>query len=792
MAGVARDAAPHHALAVVGVVGGVAALRAWALAAAVPPPAVSTTTQATVVLWCAAALALVLYKPWRLPARTGANGKPVRFTEGAVVRILGGAIVLAVTTGATLYVTRVLGPLRTVLLEASDLALPGVAGVAGIPLVVWAGSRASRRASFPVLLALCAGACAIAWWGGGRNAVSVDSAATAPATAPGGLTSDGDALLEGGLLSTVVPRARGRGAAVLAAAGRVKAVLDANTPASVVLAVLMIVVAGALQSWRRGLVHDVAVSSGLGARRTHAIVIVAAAALWTPVAVLRWLMAATPLAFPPLLPAAAYGAVALLLTEVALEVPPPHPADPATIRFAMTVVTFVVGLLSGGLSGEGTLSLLVGAALFLPALAAAADVSPAGVVALVKGGAVGSAALPLARSTSDVGPSAGGSKNGNGPGGHGLDARWAAIFARLWANPDSRKILIFLGINGVFMLVEVVVGLLSNSLGLISDAGHMLFDNASLLIGLYASYMAKWKPDAVYTYGYARYEVLAGFVNAIFLIFVAVSVVFEAVERLWEPPEVHGQHLLPVAIMGFCVNAVGLVFFHDHSHGHGGGDTGHHGHSHGGEGENENMHGVFLHVLADALGSLGVITSSLCIRFFGWRLADPLASIFISLLILASAGPLISATAGPLLSAVPKSLATRTARAAAAVRALPQVSRLISLRVWKHHSSVTVATARLSLHPSAVAAGEEQAVLRRVRALLSAAGATDVTVGVLDDAAAVGEATDPWLEDLHGGAAVPDGDDHAHSDDHSHEHGHSHSHGDTHGHGHGANEAHLA
>ena len=135
--------------------------------------------------------------------------------------------------------------------------------------------------------------------------------------------------------------------------------------------------------------------------------------------------------------------------------------------------------------------------------------------------------------------------------------------------------------------------------------------------------MSRWKPDSTYTYGYARYEVLAGFVNAIFLVFVGVSigdgfgedhpllpaapchilptppvrqvsVVFEALERLWEPPEIHGEHVLPVAVAGLLVNMVGLFFFHDSAHGHSHGGS--HGHAHGDS--NENMYGVWLHVLA--------------------------------------------------------------------------------------------------------------------------------------------------------------------------------------------------
>jgi len=131
-------------------------------------------------------------------------------------------------------------------------------------------------------------------------------------------------------------------------------------------------------------------------------------------------------------------------------------------------------------------------------------------------------------------------------------------------------------VNLTFMFVELVYGWITNSLGLISDAFHMMFDCMALAIGLYASIIKKWDPTKIYTYGYGRVEVLSGFINAIFLCFIAVSVFIEAVERIMEPPEINTEKLFLVSILGFCVNLVGLYAFH--GHGHGG-----HGHSHGGE-----------------------------------------------------------------------------------------------------------------------------------------------------------------------------------------------------------------
>jgi zinc transporter 5/7 len=191
------------------------------------------------------------------------------------------------------------------------------------------------------------------------------------------------------------------------------------------------------------------------------------------------------------------------------------------------------------------------------------------------------------------------------------------VLSLVLGNQDSRKIFTFLCLNLFFMFVEIVVGLYTNSLGLISDAGHMFFDCSSLCLGLFASAVVRLKkPDGYYTYGYGRFEVLAGFMNGIFLIFVAIFVFIESVERITVPHDMRTEGLLVTSILGFLVNIVGLIFFHDHSHhGHSHSsssqETGctdhhhHHGHSHGGGGgsTNQNMRGVYLHIMADALGS---------------------------------------------------------------------------------------------------------------------------------------------------------------------------------------------
>merc|ERR1712021_246339 len=155
----------------------------------------------------------------------------------------------------------------------------------------------------------------------------------------------------------------------------------------------------------------------------------------------------------------------------------------------------------------------------------------------------------------------------------------------------------------------------------------MFFDCTGLLAGLVASVITKWRANDKYSYGYVRAEVLAGFINGLFLIFISFFIFSEAVERLVEPPEVKHERLLPVSIAGFLVNIVGIVVFQ-----HGG-----HGHSHGGSNE-QIFKGVYLHILADTLGSVGVIVSALLMQYFGWMIADPICYMIIAILIFISVG----------------------------------------------------------------------------------------------------------------------------------------------------------
>ena len=215
------------------------------------------------------------------------------------------------------------------------------------------------------------------------------------------------------------------------------------------------------------------------------------------------------------------------------------------------------------------------------------------------------------------------------------------------------------------MLVEALYGYWSNSLGLMSDAAHMCFDSTALAISLYASYVSKFPPDDDYPYGYARYEVLSGLINAIFLVFVGFSVLVEGVQRLLEPPVIDGSQLIVVAFLGLGINVVGLFFFRGSAEG---------------EEDDSNLRGVFLHIMADAIGSLGVITSSFFIYTQQLYISDPICSLVISVLILTSTRSLFVDSIKILMQT---DVNNRTADAKRRLESVPGVVTIAKFNVWK-------------------------------------------------------------------------------------------------------------
>ncbi|GMT00739.1 hypothetical protein PENTCL1PPCAC_22913 [Pristionchus entomophagus] len=356
--------------------------------------------------------------------------------------------------------------------------------------------------------------------------------------------------------------------------------------------------------------------------------------------------------------------------------------------------------------------------------------------------------------------------------------------AEILSNSDSRRIFWFLLVNLSFCGVEFVYGFWTNSLGLISDAFHMLFDCSALVMGLVASVMARWPATKHYSYGFGRVEVLSGFINALFLNVIAVFILMEAWGRIWDPPTVNTDRLLVVAVCGLCVNLFGMYSFHGGEDGHG---HSHHGHSHGGGahghshgGANANMQGVFLHVLADTLGSVFVIISTLLMEWFGWQWVDPLCSFILSLLILGSAYPLLRSSASTLLQEIPPEMEEEWDFHLDEILSLDGVISFSSPHVWQLKSDLNVA----SLHVQVKNDANVQAIRHKVASLLKASGATQSTIQVEMERfeSMMRGSHSGWTEGTKrrkgDGITVErrnGGNSHSHDNAHSHNgHGHSH------------------
>lgn len=185
---------------------------------------------------------------------------------------------------------------------------------------------------------------------------------------------------------------------------------------------------------------------------------------------------------------------------------------------------------------------------------------------------------------------------------------------------NKKVLMISFVIITLYMVVEAVGGLLTNSLALLADAGHMLSDAISLGIALLAFKLGEKAANYRKTYGYRRFEILAAVLNGITLILIAVYIFYEAIDRFLHPPEVASVGMLIVAAIGLLVNiVVAWIMLR-------GGDVE----------ENLNMRGAYLHVISDMLGSIGAIIAAVLILLFGWGWADPLASVIVAALVLRS------------------------------------------------------------------------------------------------------------------------------------------------------------
>ena len=240
---------------------------------------------------------------------------------------------------------------------------------------------------------------------------------------------------------------------------------------------------------------------------------------------------------------------------------------------------------------------------------------------------------------------------------------------------NRRRLALALILTATYMVAEIVGGLVANSLALLADAGHMFSDAAALGLSLVALMLAQRPATSQRTYGFHRAEILAALSNGAALIALSALIAREAWERLAEPPEVRGGLMLAVACGGLAINFANLLILS------------------GGRKQSLNVRGAWLHVMADALGSVGAIAAGAMIYFFGWRWADPAASFVIASLVLYSAWGLIRETLDVLMEGVPKGISID--EVTDALKELPGVLDAHDLHVWSLTSGRNIATTHL-------------------------------------------------------------------------------------------------
>lgn len=263
------------------------------------------------------------------------------------------------------------------------------------------------------------------------------------------------------------------------------------------------------------------------------------------------------------------------------------------------------------------------------------------------------------------------------------------------AGRNKRRLAIVFGLTLTYLIVEVIGGLITGSLALLADAGHMLTDVAGVGLALFAIRFAERPASPERTYGYYRVEILAALTNALVLIGISLYILYEAYRRFIDPPEIESGLMLVVAGVGLVVNLVGMYILRSGSR------------------ESLNMKGAYFEVLSDMLTSIGVIVASIIMLTAGWYYADPLISAGIGLFILPRTWLLLREAVGVLLEGTPSDVNLTALRES--IGQLPGVSDVHDLHVWTLTSGVNA----MSTHAVLVDDNQHDEVLRAVRELAS-------------------------------------------------------------------------
>ena len=267
-----------------------------------------------------------------------------------------------------------------------------------------------------------------------------------------------------------------------------------------------------------------------------------------------------------------------------------------------------------------------------------------------------------------------------------------------------RSLRLALALTATLLVVELVGGLVSNSIALLADAGHMLTDVGALTLSLFVAWFSRQPGTPQKSFGYLRWEILAAFLNGAALLLVSVWIIVESVMRLRDPQPVEGGLMLVIAVAGLVVNVIAARILHSSSQ------------------SNMNVRGAYLHVLGDLLGSVGTVSAAIVIHFTSWLHADPIASFLTTALIIRGAWSLVRESVGILLESAPAHIELAAVRTQ--LEAIPGIESVHDVHVW----TVNPRMVAMSAHAIVRNPAAQQHVLEHIHDAMGLFGISHVTV----------------------------------------------------------------
>jgi cobalt-zinc-cadmium efflux system protein len=272
------------------------------------------------------------------------------------------------------------------------------------------------------------------------------------------------------------------------------------------------------------------------------------------------------------------------------------------------------------------------------------------------------------------------------------------------AHASTRSLRIALALTSTLLVAEVIGGLMTNSIALLADAGHMLTDAGALALSLFVAWFTTQPGTPRKSYGYLRWEILAAFLNGATLLLLSAWILIESVMRLRKPEAIEGGLMLAVAFAGLVINIISARVLHPTSR------------------ANLNVRGAYLHVLGDLLASIGTVVAAILIRYTGWLIADPIASLLTTALIVRGAWQLVRESVDILLESTPAHIDLNAVRGQ--LEAIPGIESVHDLHVW----AVTPRMVAMSAHAIVRDSAAHQHALEHVHDAMRLFGIQHVTV----------------------------------------------------------------